>query len=397
MTDFCLKESPLYMTLLSPVHIGCGEAFDPTCFVVDGSEGVLYHFNPSTVRFTPEMMEEFDKKDLYSSYVRICSFYKKYLDYFRDRSDYDVDMDEGCLKQFEEMLSSKGERRWDCERLMTERVDGRQIAYIPGSSVKGAFKTAAEYPLGEAFESISKRLSESMPAKERLNKELLSPMRFLKVSDFRMNDGDPLVCCQTANRYYKDDRRSRIPCGITAYFETIRPAQYRIFKGAVTLTDSMNKLPKVENVYHDIHDLFRDVNNFSKSIWEKESAIYQKADPTWTESVENLLLSLSKNMERGEICLARLGKNTGAESKTLENRAIDLRHRPRGKQKKVWTEKNMPETTTLWLTGALDGGKGKYRGLPFGWVLLECGDSEGCEEIQKWCGDVDQFIDSDLE
>ena len=37
----------LRLTPLSPIHIGAGEDFDPTGYVID--DGVLYHFDPAAV------------------------------------------------------------------------------------------------------------------------------------------------------------------------------------------------------------------------------------------------------------------------------------------------------------------------------------------------------------
>ena len=36
---------PLALTPLTPIHIGCGEDFEPTNYVIDG--GILYHFEPT--------------------------------------------------------------------------------------------------------------------------------------------------------------------------------------------------------------------------------------------------------------------------------------------------------------------------------------------------------------
>src|SRR6476619_520839 len=41
---------PLALTPLTPIHIGCGEDFEPTNYVIDG--GVLYQFEPTRLTLT---------------------------------------------------------------------------------------------------------------------------------------------------------------------------------------------------------------------------------------------------------------------------------------------------------------------------------------------------------
>jgi len=38
---------PLVLTPLTPIHIGCGEDFEPTNYVIDG--GILHHFEPTSL------------------------------------------------------------------------------------------------------------------------------------------------------------------------------------------------------------------------------------------------------------------------------------------------------------------------------------------------------------
>ena len=43
---------PLVITPLTPIHIGCGEDFEPTNYVIDG--GVLHHFEPARLKMSQE-------------------------------------------------------------------------------------------------------------------------------------------------------------------------------------------------------------------------------------------------------------------------------------------------------------------------------------------------------
>ena len=43
-----LRSTDVYLTPLSPVHVGCGEDYEPMRYVIE--KGVLYSFEPSVVR-----------------------------------------------------------------------------------------------------------------------------------------------------------------------------------------------------------------------------------------------------------------------------------------------------------------------------------------------------------
>ena len=41
-----MKHIPVRIHILSPVHIGCDESYEPTNFVIDGETNILHHFDP---------------------------------------------------------------------------------------------------------------------------------------------------------------------------------------------------------------------------------------------------------------------------------------------------------------------------------------------------------------
>lgn len=80
--------------------------------------------------------------------------------------------------------------------------------------------------------------------------------------------------------------------------------------------------------------------------------------------------------------LIRLGKNTGAESKTLSGK--DVAQIPI-KQKKIngGGYKLQDHTETLWLASEHQGRQGKL--LPFGWALVEISPEGDNPALQHWC------------
>ena len=49
MKEF-MQTHKVYLTPISPIHIGCGEDFEPTNYVIDAN--VLYHFEPSQLNLS---------------------------------------------------------------------------------------------------------------------------------------------------------------------------------------------------------------------------------------------------------------------------------------------------------------------------------------------------------
>ncbi|MEO6322556.1 MAG: hypothetical protein ABIR56_17910, partial [Polaromonas sp.] len=80
-----LKTYRLALTPLSPIHIGCGEDFEPTNYVID--EGVLYGFDPSRAVLTDvqksKLMEAANKASLQA----IQRFVKDNAQMFKAQAD----------------------------------------------------------------------------------------------------------------------------------------------------------------------------------------------------------------------------------------------------------------------------------------------------------------------
>lgn len=51
-----LSTHRIALTPLSPIHIGCGETFEPTNYVIDRERGFLYGFEPSDAVLTSAEM-----------------------------------------------------------------------------------------------------------------------------------------------------------------------------------------------------------------------------------------------------------------------------------------------------------------------------------------------------
>jgi len=71
-----MKTYRLKLTALTPIHIGTGEVYEPTNFVID--DGYLYEFDE--VLFY-QSLNELEKKEFFhklQDYIQIIDFYKNH-------------------------------------------------------------------------------------------------------------------------------------------------------------------------------------------------------------------------------------------------------------------------------------------------------------------------------
>ena len=100
-------------------------------------------------------------------------------------------------------------------------------------------------------------------------------------------------------------------------------------------------------------------------------------DPAWLKSTQQLIDQLKPALDAGRTLLVRLGKNGGAEAKTLEKYAqIKIMG---AKGAKPTYEKH---TKTVWL--AAENDKTKRDLLPFGWALIEIDANADNPALQQW-------------
>ncbi len=56
MASRFLSTHRISITPLSPIHIGCGDTYEPTNYVIDRQRGFLYGFDPSDAVLSPGEM-----------------------------------------------------------------------------------------------------------------------------------------------------------------------------------------------------------------------------------------------------------------------------------------------------------------------------------------------------
>ena len=136
-----LNNYKLKITTLSPVHIGTGEVYEPTNFVID--EKKLYKFDE--VLFYKSLGQT-DKKLFYdklSNYMQIIDFYKSKKQEAKKIAELGITTSSKVQNQYNKQTNQDGSKNKNQFEIQTTfKNPNTHRAIIPGSSIKGMLETA---------------------------------------------------------------------------------------------------------------------------------------------------------------------------------------------------------------------------------------------------------------
>jgi CRISPR-associated protein Csm5 len=354
-----IEQKRFYIRIVSPVHIGCDEVFEPLGFVVDEDACALTTFDPldffrnlngnDKTKFADTC-----RKGNMESLLELYKFMKG-----RRYSGHSVELCKGFIEHYRQTLSIKAT---DSKRIQQELnkfsisrtsfSPHSQKPYIPGSSVKGAVRTAYLNMLAEAvninYDHRDKKAAEILEKKllqyESLEKD---PFRLLKVSDFM-----PVGLVKTKIVYAINEKKkiSDKPAGGPyQILEVIEPGA--VFTGTITIE---NKHTKEAGIIHPLSQevLFKSCEVFYIKERKRED----------TELKEVGLPPLKADTKDG--LYLRIGRHSGAESVTIEG------HRHIKISSPGKPPKHSNKATTFWLAAESSKNYQKAQLKPFGWVEL---------------------------
>ena len=373
-----LSTHRIALTPLSPIHIGCGETFEPTNYVIDRERGFLYGFEPSDAVLTSAEMAALRSAVSSVDPYKINQYYASHVDVFRPWARTVMPIGANAERLYQKMLAPQGNQKktqFEINRAIWAVRDGTIVPYVPGSSLKGAIVTALE-----------NRLNQNNAIGDRDNAKILlggdferSPMRLLRVGD--CHGLSPRTRAFVCRRFFKDDHS---PDSIVDTFESIVPAQYRAFTGEISLTPGQNP-GDIHHVYDAPEAVLKDLHAYAYDRWLNEQGDFAHHAPQWTREMARLLKALSPLFESGRAALVRLGKNTGAESKTLHGLNqpnIEIRRKAKDPVTHKAKMDYLDHSTTAWFT---DEAEEAFNGLPFGWAICELNPAGDVKPLEDWC------------
>lgn len=400
-----LQHHTLAFSTLSPVHIGCGDDYIPTNYVVD--DEVLYSFDSSLLASVLNDTERNQLKELVkhpSGLQGIQRFIYQLRHKLAPMAEHRVILAPAVAQHYHSKVGQVVQHERSLNRinvLQIERTaynEHSQAPILPGSSLKGAIRTALLNAINQKkpvhFDTV-RMPKDSNPAHNKaggkLEKQLFQgsfasdPMRLFKIADayWTPSEGSIAPRVMFDNNLSKNplklDTERKATSSISTRREVLPAMNHRCFAGQLSIQrmgDLINcqkttrngkgeaLSPKQELNFNQLID---DCNQFYCDLFEQELKVHQRLDcldPTWLALMQDLLRhELGDLMKQRKAMLLRVGRHSGAEGVTIEGaRHIKIML---GKRETVYSS----GATTLWM--AADYEKSTKNLMPFGWVLVE--------------------------
>lgn len=356
-----MENLKIYLKVTAPVHIGCDDVYEPTGFRIDERRKKLIAFDP--LQFVKSLAGEQRQKftDLCSKGT-IASIPEIYR--FISRTDTpgrEVDIAAGLPETYSRVIKlavARGNDRnikQELNKFSIKRTAYNPHSdqpYIPGSSLKGALRTA--YLNMRALEDrVRNRQGRGLEDTLLQGSFNTDPFRCVKVSDFL-----PVGNVKTKIVYAVNKKKmpSKYEAkGPTQIFEVILPGA--VFEGTLTLVEP----PAGSGIKRAVtkRDLFDSARRFYESLFKQEHELVKTLGGDCSLYVD------TTPVLNGSAFMLRAGRHSGAESVTIEN----------NRNIKIMQGKNEPpryldHATTVWLASERSNAVSNSELVPFGWLLF---------------------------
>ncbi|MFH0727042.1 MAG: type III-A CRISPR-associated RAMP protein Csm5 [Pseudomonadota bacterium] len=371
-----------YLEVLAPVHVGCDEVYEPTGFSVDEAKRCLYSF---------DLMDFFSGLNSAerTKFQSLCQ--RGTLESVRDiyrfmqnrkPSGRSIALCEGFIEHYRKVLKMPEKQlqnemnRFEISRTSYCSIDQRP--YIPGSSVKGALRTAflnkmaVKIPIGtpkgkdagEQLENALLKLSNARP-QDRVS---LDPFRMVKVSDFiPVGEIATRIVYVVNEKKQPSDQLARGPYQI---LEVILPGA--VFAGEISV-EKPAKTGAV-SITMDMNQLLSTAGSFYTKEKKREDTILEQIGVGIVRGADD------------DATLIRVGRHSGAESVTIEgHREIKIMQ---GRGKPSLTKDH---ATTLWFVSETQKPNNKKAFRPFGWAALSAITDEMVQKLEQMENDYQQI------
>lgn len=362
----------LKLTALTPLHIGSGEVYEPTNFIID--DNTLYEFRDEDFFMAlPDIKREafmsILNKNRADSFIQIHRFVKENREVAIKVASTMVKVTEGLQKEYDKkvgnisQIESKNIRvfnKFEIQKIQRKQIKTQadsyaHTGYIVGSSLKGAISTAyQEYiykkdgatALKEKFQSVGKDITKNI-------------FREFKVSDsFVTKISTQIGFALNKERFHYDYHNPQANIKLHTYIEVIdRDSTFEVDINYAKL-DIREILESCNTHYMPI---FKSI--FASKLNSRDEYINEYLNADFYERYRHFELKPNQY-------LIRVGKHSGARAVTIDGiRDIKSKVSGGGRSKKPNRWEQLKEESTSWLFGESE--KLNTNLLPFGWVLCE--------------------------
>jgi CRISPR-associated protein Csm5 len=366
------KQTPykIRLHIISPVHIGCDDVYEPTGFVVDKATKKLVAFDP--VDFVRSLnaadrkkfLELCDKGTLES----IVEIYKFMATVNVPSFGHHVDISAGFMNAYESScrLNTRnvGQLKKDLNQLKVERTSylvSDNSPYIPGTSLKGALRTGWLNALNQgkiqqiddrdrkASQKLENMLLDKLDGKHAIESD---PFSMLCVSDLLpVGTPDTRIC-------FAVNRKAGRSGGPYQIMEVVNNHDSAVFEGTITIHQPIEG-SKIQKAIPSATSFFEHIARFYLAEMDAESHLLKGLK--LNDKAKQLFQTLFGDRFMKTVFPVRIGRHSGASSVTIAGaRRIKIKNgRP----------PIQSIATSLWLAGDTTDATSNL--LPFGWVALE--------------------------
>ncbi len=358
--------------VLTPIHIGCDDVYEPTGFVIDEKKKKLIEFDPIefieslSSQEREEIIKTIFSNNLLDIFKTIKHFYKPTI---RGR---EVEITDHLVEHYKKVLAmSTYEKKIVINQFTINRTaynPHTSQPYIPGSSIKGAIRTAYLNMLAKEkkitnFQGKSDELeSRLLDRDEGKLKMTTDPFRMLKVSDFLpVGDVKTKILYAINRKKEKSDKPTLAERGgVYQILEVIKPGA--VFEGTINLNSPFDSSRIKSPII--VEKLKKCLNNFYVPLLENEIKTL-KGINIFVPLINEINSKFKGQINKSAFIIS-IGRHSGAEAVTIEgNRRIKIM------QGRGTSPKYLDHATTIWLASDKPKPQNNNALLPFSWGVLE--------------------------
>ena len=325
--------SKIQLTTLTPVHVGSGEFLQYNADFVedkDGTNSYFYVVEPAKIL---ELIG-LENIDRWISIIERAGNTKEFVQKFSPIKSPEAYSSRKILNFAKNIQSG--------QTLKETIHNGFGFPYIPGSSLKGAIRTAVLASLAESVSNKEEKIlskgkrGETIISDKNIQNELFGNdakndlFRFVEVGDAYFEKGSEaafrMIHLNITNKNsLLDDSKSQIVETIdqekTSFFRlNINLKKYRFAKEnwEQAVSFSRNRVINSPNVLPEclqsIENLFQTINAHTLKLVEDEIKIWEDVDKEGTENYLDVMESIKSeiiNFTKGKECILRLGHASG--------------------------------------------------------------------------------------
>jgi CRISPR-associated protein Csm5 len=378
--------------ILSPIHIGCDDVYEPTHFVIDKNKNILITFDPlnfikSLSPSEKQKITEISTRGDIESILKIYEFISKKLASIKG---INVEISSALSKHYEKVLNLlKSNDKKNISNEINNFVINRtafnpnnNLPYIPGSSLKGSFRTGYlnwiskngtnnnfstwKADAAKILDTDEEKAKIFAKKNKKLEEDILGgsfysdPFSMIKISDFLPVKNIKTKILYAVIKNKKIPNPIKAPRGPSQILEIINEGS--IFEGVININNHEDS-PEIKKPI-DLDNILKALNTFYRDDFIKENDKVLKKFGASSGSYD-----IYNNKYKGEFhrgCFVRIGRHSGAEAVTVEGvRKIKIN------QKNGEPPKYLEHTTRIWLASEESNPKTNEKLLPFGWAILE--------------------------